>query len=72
MELFVNEALNAKVHMRLYEYYYSNDDDGDKEHNVRLLIDDVGEHAGLEVHQNVQYLVDNLCGKATANKFVCL
>ena len=39
---------------------------------VRLLIDDIGEHAGLEIHQNVQYLVDNLCGKQTANRFVCL
>ena len=70
MEPFVNEALNAKIHMRLYEYYYS-DDDSTKEH-VRLLIDDVGEHAGLEVHENVEYLVDNLCGKPTANKLICL
>jgi hypothetical protein len=92
MKPFVNEALNAKVHMRLYEYYYDDNnnngvDDGDNNgedlkrsrsdgsrsrERVRLLIDDIGEHAGLEVHQNVQYLVDNLCGKSTANRFVCL
>jgi hypothetical protein len=98
MKPFVNEALNAKVHMRLYEYYYddndnnNNDGDDDDDDNggedlkrsrldgsrsssrerVRLLIDDIGAHAGLEIHQNVQYLVDNLCGKPTANRFVCL
>lgn len=66
MEPFVNEALNAKVRVRLYEYY-----SGEEVHE-RLLLDDVGEHAGLEVHQNVQYLVDNLCGKPTANQFTCL
>jgi len=68
MEPFVNEALNANIHVRLFEYYRA--DDG-KEYE-RLLLDDVGEHAGLEVHQNVQYLVDNMCGKAKANKFMCL
>ncbi|OEU14843.1 hypothetical protein FRACYDRAFT_241400 [Fragilariopsis cylindrus CCMP1102] len=82
MKPFVNEALNAKVHLRLYEYYYDDNDnninDGDDDdtrssrERVRLLIDDIGEHAGLEIHQNVQYLVDNLCGKPTANRFVCL
>jgi hypothetical protein len=68
MEPFVNEALNAKITVRLFEYYRS--DDGTE--YERLLLDDVGEHAGLEVHQNVQYLVDNLCGKAKANVFMCL
>jgi hypothetical protein len=68
MEPFVNEALNAKISVRLFEYYRS--DDGTE--YERLLLDDVGEHAGLEVHQNVQYLVDNLCGKATANVLMCL
>jgi len=68
MEPFVNEALNAKIAVRLFEYYRS--DDGIE--YERLLLDDVGEHAGLEVHQNVQYLVDNICGKAEANIFMCL
>jgi len=68
MEPFVNEALNAKVHVRLFEYYL--DDDGTE--YKRLLLDDIGEQAGLEVHQNVQYLMDNVCGKVTANRFMCL
>jgi len=68
MEPFVNEALNAKIHVRLFEYYRA--DDG-KEHE-QLLLDDLGEHAGLEVHQNVQYLIDNICGKAKANILMCL
>jgi len=68
MEPFVNEALNAKIYVRLFEYYR----DADGKEYERLLLDDVGEHAGLEVHQNVQYLVENVCGKPKANKFVCL
>jgi tocopherol cyclase len=59
MEPFVNEALHARVHMRLFK-------------NGELLVDDVGEHAGLEVHKDVEYLVDNICGKPTANKLICL
>jgi len=55
MEPFVNEALQAKVVVRLVEYFL----DGTE----NVLLEDVGEHAGLEVHQNVQYLVDHLCGK---------
>ncbi len=55
MEPFVNEALQAKVALRLVEYFL----DGTE----NVLLDDLGEHAGLEVHQNVQYLVDHLCGK---------
>jgi len=60
MQPFVNEALQAKVHMRLFN---SNGD---------ILLDDIGDYAGLEVHGNVQFLVDNVCGKETANKFICL
>ena len=60
MEPFVWEALRATVHLRLI------DDNGN------VIIDDMGDYAGLEVHGNVQYLVDNLCGKKTANKLVCL
>ena len=60
MDPFVWEALRATVHLRLF------DDKGD------VIIDDMGDYAGLEVHGNVQYLVDNLCGKKTANKLVCL
>jgi len=71
MEPFVNEALNANVRVRLYEYVSGEGDNGGEEH-VRLLLDDVGEHAGLEVHQNVRYLMENLCGKPTANQFTCL
>ena len=60
MQPFVSEALQAKVHMRLFN---SNGD---------ILVDDVGDFAGLEVHGDVQWLVDNVCGKETANKFICL
>ena len=59
MAPFVWEALQARVHMRLFR---GND----------LLIDDVGEYAGLEVHGNVQWLVDNVCGKESASKIICL
>jgi tocopherol cyclase len=60
MEPFVWEALRATVHLRLF--------DG----NGNVIIDDMGDYGGLEVHGNVQYLVDNLCGKKTANKLICL
>ena len=60
MEPFVWEALRASVHLRMF------DDKGN------VIIDDIGDYAGLEVHGNVQYLVDNLCGKKTANKLICL
>jgi len=60
MQPFVNEALQAKVHMRLIN------SKGD------ILVDDIGDFAGLEVHGNVQWLVDNVCGKETAKKFICL
>eukprot|EP00984_Skeletonema_dohrnii_P027296 scaffold16832_cov77-Skeletonema_dohrnii-CCMP3373.AAC.1 len=60
MEPFVWEALRATVHLRLL----------DGKGNV--IIDDMGDYAGLEVHGNVQYLVDNLCGKKNANKLICL
>ena len=56
----VREALRARVHMRLF--------DG----RGNVLVDDVGLHAGLEVHGNVRWLVDNVCGRESANKFVCL
>ena len=59
MEPFVLEALQAKVHMRL------SDGNGD------VLVEDTGEYAGLEVHGDVRWLVDNVCGKETAKK-VCL
>mmetsp|Transcript_3964 Transcript_3964/g.6020 ORF Transcript_3964/g.6020 Transcript_3964/m.6020 type:complete len:381 (+) Transcript_3964:88-1230(+) len=59
MAPFVNEALHAKVHMRLFR-------------NEELIVDDVGHYAGLEVHRNVEYLVDNMCGKEGASKFICL
>jgi len=65
MAPFVNEALNATVHMRLFQ---TNENDDDE----LLIIDDVGDHAGLEVHGNVEYLVENLCGKPNANKLICL
>ena len=58
MEPFVNEALQSSINVRLLEYFW---EDGIQ--HERLLLEDIGEHAGLEVHQNVQYLVDNLCGK---------
>ena len=60
MEPFVWEALRATVHLRLF----------DGKGNV--IIDDLGDYAGLEVHGNVQWLVDNLCGKKTANQLICL
>jgi len=60
MQPFVNEALQAKVHMRLFN------SKGD------ILVDDFGGYAGLEVHGAVQWLVNNVCGKETANKFICL
>lgn len=60
MEPFVWEALQATVHLRLL------DDRGN------VIIDDRGDYAGLEVHGNVQWLVDNLCGKKTANHLICL
>jgi len=60
MAPFVWEALQARVHMRLFNSH------GD------VLVDDVGEYAGLEVHGNVQWLVDNVCGKKTASKIICL
>ena len=60
MEPFVWEALQATVHLRLL-------DDMDN-----VIIDDKGDYAGLEVHGNVQWLVDNLCGKKTANHLICL
>lgn len=60
MDPFVWEALRATVHLRLF------DDKG------IVIIDDMGDYSGLEVHGNVQYLVDNLCGKKTANKLICL
>jgi len=61
MAPFVWEALQARVHMRLLDA-----------RNGDVLVDDVGEYAGLEVHGNVQWLVDNVCGKETASKIVCL
>lgn len=60
MTPFVLEALQARVHMRLF--------DG----QGQVLVDDVGEHTGLEVHGKVQWLVDNLCGKKTASGILCL
>ncbi|KAL7459677.1 hypothetical protein ACHAWC_011552 [Mediolabrus comicus] len=61
MEPFVWEALQATVHLRLL------DDRGN------VIIDDRGDYAGLEVHGNkVQWLVDNLCGRKTANHLICL
>ena len=60
MAPFVREALQAKAHLRLFNG------------NGDLLLDDVGEYTGLEVHGNVQWLVDNVCGKETANKIICL
>ena len=69
MEPFVNEALHATVAVRVYEYSM---DESTGIANERLLLDDVGEHAGLEVHQNVQYLVDNVCGKPGASLLACL
>lgn len=69
MEPFVNEALRATVSVRLYEYSF---DKTTGEVLERLLLDDVGEHAGLEVHQNVQYLVENVCGRPGASLLACL
>ncbi|KAL9185745.1 hypothetical protein ACHAXT_003522 [Thalassiosira profunda] len=60
MAPFVKEALQAKVHLRLIHGA------GD------VIVDDVGEYAGLEVHGNVQWLVENVCGKETASKVLCL
>ena len=60
MQPFVSEALQATVHTRLLN------SKGD------ILVDDIGDYAGLEVHGNAQWLVDNVCGKKTANKFICL
>jgi hypothetical protein len=76
MEPFVNEALNAKIRVRLVEYSRSSSLSFGgavlEEEEERVLLDDVGEHAGLEVHQNVRYLVDNLCGNPTSNPLACL
>jgi len=60
MAPFVREALRARVHMRLI------DGCGD------VIVDDVGEYAGLELHGHVGWLVDNLCGKETAGRMICL
>jgi len=59
MEPTVDEALHASVHMRLF-------------HDGELILDDIGYYAGLEVHRNVEWLVDNMCGKDGANKVLCL
>lgn len=61
MAPFVSEALRATVRMILRDGRT-----GD------VIVDDVGLHAGLEVHGNVRWLVDNVCGREGANKFVCL
>ena len=60
MSPFVSEALQAQVNLRLL------DSNGD------VVVDDVGDYAGLEVHGNVKWLVDNVCGKETAKRLICL
>ena len=60
MAPFVLEALQATVHVRLFDRHGS------------VLLDDVGKYAGLEVHGNAQWLVDNVCGKKSANRVFCL
>ncbi|KAL7546561.1 hypothetical protein ACHAWF_009888 [Thalassiosira exigua] len=60
MAPFVSEALRARVRVRLF-------DEGG-----RLVLDDVGEFGGLEVHGDVRWLVDNLCGGGNPNKILCL
>lgn len=61
MEPFVWEALRATVHLRLTNY-----------HSGEVYVDDVGDYAGLEVHGNVQWLVDNVCGKMPSSRIICL
>ena len=61
MEPFVWEALRATVHLRLTDCY-----------SGEVLIEDTGDYAGLEVHGDVRWLVDNVCGKTHANRLICL
>ena len=68
MEPSVSEALNARIKVRLIEYERT--EDGSQVE--RVLLDDAGEQAGLEVHQNIGYLMDNLCGRSGANPLMCL
>ncbi|KAL3787673.1 hypothetical protein ACHAWO_000473 [Cyclotella atomus] len=60
MEPFVSEALRARVHMRLTSF------------KGEILIDDVGDNTGLEVHGEVQWLVDNVCEKMSKKSLICL
>lgn len=59
MAPFVREALQARVHMRLWN---GND----------LVVDDFGGQCGLEVRGDAGWLADNVCGKETAGRIVCL
>lgn len=61
MQPFVWEALQASVHLRLTNY-----------RSGEVIIDDVGGYAGLEVHGNVQWLVESVCGRVNANPLICL
>lgn len=61
MEPFVSEALRATVHLKLTDL-----NSGD------ILIQDVGDNAGLEVLGNVKWLVDHVCGKMDKKSFICL
>lgn len=60
MEPLVWEALRGTVHLRLLNV------------NEEVVLDEIGTNAGLEVHGDVDWLVDNMCGKKSANRFVCL
>ena len=60
MEPFVKESLRATVHVRLFSGY------------GEVIMDDIGDYAGLEVHGDVEWLANNLCGKKTANRLICL
>jgi len=60
MEPFVHEALLARVHMRLFNGH------GD------IIFDDIGVNTRLEVHGDVEWLVNNLCENKSRKGWICL